>query len=288
MEFISVGAFELFPSERRLCSAGKPVELGARAFDLLLVLVEQQGRLVTKATLLERVWPRLVVDEINLPAQIASLRRVLGAGAIRTVPGFGYRLDLAVSTSPGHAATGNAAPRASLPHRAWPNRLAPLIGRGGDLHHLQAALDRSCLVTIVGAAGVGKTRIAQEIVVHEAAKPGATASWVSLQPLREPRNVPAAIAVALGLSLPDGVEGFAALREALDQTPLLLVLDNAEHIAGELAVHLAALVRHTQGLRVLVTSQAPLGIPGEVIYRLSPLEVPGPTVANRSEERRVG
>src|SRR5271167_4761540 len=98
MEFISVGAFELFPSERRLCSQGCAVEIGARAFDLLLVLVENPGRLVTKATLLERVWPRLVVDENNLPAQIASLRRILGAGAIRTVPGFGYRLELAVSS----------------------------------------------------------------------------------------------------------------------------------------------------------------------------------------------
>ena len=97
MDLIRIGAFELYPSERMLCLAGKPVDLGTRAFDLLLVLVEHQGRLVTKTVLLERVWPRLIVDENNLPAQIASLRRVLGAGAIRTVPGFGYRLELAVS-----------------------------------------------------------------------------------------------------------------------------------------------------------------------------------------------
>src|SRR5271155_94124 len=115
MECIRVGAFERYPAERRLCAAGKPVELGARAFDLLLVLVEHQGRLVTKSTLLERVWPRLVVDENNLPAQIAGLRRVLGAGAIRTVPGFGYRLELAVSApaAPAQApAPAAEAPRA--------------------------------------------------------------------------------------------------------------------------------------------------------------------------------
>ncbi|HEY2590395.1 MAG TPA: winged helix-turn-helix domain-containing protein, partial [Steroidobacteraceae bacterium] len=91
MDLIRVGPFELYPSERLLRAGGKPLELGARAFDLLLVLVENPGRLVSKATLIERVWPRLVVDENNLPAQIASLRRALGAGAIRTVPGFGYR-----------------------------------------------------------------------------------------------------------------------------------------------------------------------------------------------------
>ena len=58
MNSIRVGDFELFPSERVLSSAGKPVELGARAFDMLLVLVENPGRLVTKATLLDRVWPQ--------------------------------------------------------------------------------------------------------------------------------------------------------------------------------------------------------------------------------------
>src|SRR4249920_1524412 len=99
MDRIRVGNLELLPSERMLRADGKPVELGARAFDLLVVLVEHHGRLVTKSTLLERVWPRLVVDENNLPAQIASLRRILGAGSIRTVPGFGYRLELPVSFS---------------------------------------------------------------------------------------------------------------------------------------------------------------------------------------------
>ena len=75
---IRVGEFELFPSERILSADGRPVELGARAFDLLLVLAESPGRLVTKAVLLERVWPKVIVDENNLPAQIASLRRVPG------------------------------------------------------------------------------------------------------------------------------------------------------------------------------------------------------------------
>src|SRR5450432_787834 len=139
MDVIRVGAFELYPSERILSAAGKPMELGARAFDLLLVLVEHRGRLVTKATLLERVWPRLVVDENNLPAQIASLRRVLGAGAIRTVPGFGYRLELPVSNGAAQPKTGEPIatplepemPRLSVPRRAWPNRLGALIGREG-------------------------------------------------------------------------------------------------------------------------------------------------------------
>src|ERR1700722_881302 len=282
MDLIRVGAFELYPSERTLSAAGKPMELGARAFDLLLVLVEHHGRLVTKATLLERVWPRLVVDENNLPAQIASLRRILGAGAIRTVPGFGYRLELTVSSGapPEPAAVPVATlhepepPRLSVPRRTWPNRLGSLIGRETDMRELETALGHACLLTIVGIAGVGKSRIAQEILAREAEKPGVAVAWVSLQQLSEASHIPSAIALALGLSLPEGVDGFEALCQALEHTQVLLILDGAEQIGDALAAPLAELVARTQGVRALVTSQAPLGVPGETVYRLSVLPVP--------------
>src|SRR5271169_4057660 len=147
---ISVGTFELYPSERMLCAGGKALDLGGRAFDLLLVLVDQRGKLVTKATLFERVWPRLVVDENNIPTQIASLRRVLGAGAIRTVPGFGYRLELEISTpgspeqtpAPAAPAREREPLRPSVPRHTWPDRLGALIGRDEDVRAVQAALDR--------------------------------------------------------------------------------------------------------------------------------------------------
>ncbi len=293
MDFVRVGAFDLYPSERMLCAAGKPVELGARAFDLLLVLVEQHGRLVTKATLLERVWPRVIVDENNLPAQIASLRRVLGAGAIRTVPGFGYRLELEVS-APGSAQEPLASvekPREresvqlSVRGRAWPNRLGPLVGRDDDVLGVQDALVRSSLVTVVGVPGVGKTRLAQEILAREAENPDAAVAWVSLGPLKEARHVPSAIAVALGLSLPDGLDGFAALRQTLERVSILLILDCAEHLGDSLATPLADLISRTQSVRALVTSQAPLGIAGETVYRLAALPFPEPGAAQPGAER---
>ena len=260
---------------------GKAAELGARAFDLLLVLVEHHGRLVTKATLLERVWPRLYVDENNLPAQIASLRRVLGAGAIRTVAGFGYRLELPV-TPPGAPQTNEAlaaasntnAPPLAIPRRTWPNRLGPLIGRERDVGELRAVLERACLVTIVGAAGAGKSRLAQEVLVRAAEQAARFAAWIALQPINDVQHVPSAIALALGIALPEGIDGFAALRQALEQVPVLLILDGAEHLGDALAAPLSKLVLQTQGVRALVTSQAPLGIAGETVYRLGLLEVP--------------
>jgi len=279
---IRVGGFDLYPAERLLSIDGKNAELGARAFDLLLVLVENHGRLVTKATLLERVWPRLFVDENNLPAQIASLRRVLGAGAIRTVAGFGYRLELPV-TMPGAAAPASAAsPDANttspatlaIPRRAWPNRLGALVGRDRDVQAVCALLDRASLVTIVGTAGAGKSRLAQEILLRNSDRPGCAAAWIALQPISDVHHVPSAIALALGIALPEGIDGFAALRQALEQVPVLLLFDGAEHLGDALAMPLADLVLQTQGVRALVTSQAPLGLAGETVYRLSLLEVP--------------
>ena len=271
---IRIGAFELHPAERVLRTAGKAVELGARAFDLLLVLVEHEGRLANKATLLERVWPRLVVDENNLPAQIASLRRVLGAGAIRTVAGFGYRLELTISPVASSAPRQPAEPRFNPPWRTWPDRLGTLIGRDDDVRGVQAALARNGLVTVVGGAGVGKTRLAQEIAASAADLSGTPAAWVALQPITAAQHVPSAIALALGLSLPDGINGFVALRQLLEQVPVLLILDGAEHLGDSLASPLSQLVLQTQGVRALVTSQAPLGVPGETVYRLEALAVP--------------
>jgi DNA-binding winged helix-turn-helix (wHTH) protein len=78
---------------RQLLADGAPVELGTRAIDLLLVLLEADGSLVTKQQLLSRVWPGIVVSEENFKGRVAALRKALGADrdVIRTEVGRGYR-----------------------------------------------------------------------------------------------------------------------------------------------------------------------------------------------------
>ena len=83
--------FVLRTHERQLLAGGIPVSLGARAFDVLCVLVERAGVLVSKAQLFELVWPGLVVEENNLQVHISTLRKLLGPELIATVPGRGYR-----------------------------------------------------------------------------------------------------------------------------------------------------------------------------------------------------
>ena len=90
----TAGDFEVRPAERRVLAHGQPVALGARAFDLQPALIERRDRVVGKDELLSLVWPGVVVEENNLTAQVSALRKVLGAGAIATVAGRGYRFTL--------------------------------------------------------------------------------------------------------------------------------------------------------------------------------------------------
>lgn len=88
------GRFEIRSAERLLLVDGAAAAVGARAFDVLLCLMESQDRVVTKAELMDRVWPGLVVEENNLTVQVSALRKLLGPKAIGTVPGRGYRFTL--------------------------------------------------------------------------------------------------------------------------------------------------------------------------------------------------
>src|SRR5262245_54507124 len=94
--------FELRTGERVLLADGVVCPIGSRAFDVILALIERRDRVVTKNELLDLVWPGLVVEENNLSVQISTLRKVLGANAIATVTGRGYRftLDCQSSTAP--------------------------------------------------------------------------------------------------------------------------------------------------------------------------------------------
>jgi DNA-binding winged helix-turn-helix (wHTH) protein len=95
------GRFRLLRRRRQLVAAGVPIELGARAFDLLLVLLEANGSLITKDELLSRVWPGIVVSEENLKVQIFALRKALGEDRdfIRTEFGRGYRFTAAIRSA---------------------------------------------------------------------------------------------------------------------------------------------------------------------------------------------
>ncbi len=124
------GRFELQPNKRRLLASGAPVDVGARAFDLLVVLVERDGHLVTKDELLERVWPKVIVEENTLQAQVSALRRILGPDAIATISGRGYRFALELTFAGAE----------SVPKHNLPQQLTSFIGREKEIAELKDLL----------------------------------------------------------------------------------------------------------------------------------------------------
>jgi DNA-binding winged helix-turn-helix (wHTH) protein len=95
------GEFELQPHERRLLRSGSPVPLPPRAFDVLLVLLEHAGSLVTKDELMRRVWRDAVVEEANLGVTVCAVRRAIGHELVATIPKYGYRFSERVEVRAG-------------------------------------------------------------------------------------------------------------------------------------------------------------------------------------------
>ena len=283
-EALRFGHFEIRPGERVLRLNGESAAVGARAFDLLLALAQRRERLVTKQELLELVWPGVVVEEHNIAAQISSLRKLLGPHVIATVPGRGYRFTATPSDSAGDLPGGVIGPAPTAPpvlvvQTRLPHRLTPLLGRDDDLSALAALLQRYRLVTLIGAGGMGKTLLAQHLLSARGDDYAHGACWVELASVGDAAELPMRIAEALGIR-PAAGEPMAGLCTAVSPLNVLLALDNAEHLLSGVARAAAALLDAAPGLCLVVTSQAPLRLAAERVYRLGPMAVPqGPLPA---------
>lgn len=269
--------FELRPAERQLLIEGQVAALGARAFDVLLALVERRERVVSKSELFDLVWPDTVVEENNLAVHVRALRRLLGPTAITTIPGRGYRCTAPLRESAAASdsvSAGAAAARDVAPHLKTnlPDALPALIGRDDDLDALGALLARHRLVTIVGAGGIGKTLLAQHALSQRRDGYAHGVGWVELAAVADATQVVGAIAGALDVR--PGSGGVRGLAAALAPLELMLALDNAEHLVAEIAQVARTLLELAPGVRLLVTSQAPLRLAQEHVHRLGALAVP--------------
>lgn len=269
---LQFGDFRLLPQAGVLLQGDRVVRIGSRAFELLKILVARAGEVVPRDELMTRVWPTTTVGEENLRVQMSTLRRLLGGdeSALQIIadPGRGYRFAGAV--------TPGAIPLAAS---RLPRVTARLFGREDSLTAITERLRTERLVAIVGAAGIGKTTLATAAArAHDDAEP----VFLDLSTLTDGQALPMMLAGSLGFPL-TSADARPALVGHFRKHPMLLVLDNCEHVLEPTAALVSELLESTDGLRVLATSRQPLRLPGEWIFRLTPLGTPPGPLSDTSD-----
>jgi len=208
---------------------------------------------------------------------ISALRRILGKtedgkSYLQTVAGRGYRFVAPVIQEgvARIAVPPVAAEAAKEPPHNLPQLLTRLIGRSEELGVLHERLKSHRLVTLTGAGGVGKTRLAIE-TGQQALPSYPDGVWfIDLAPIRN--LVAALVAEMLGLS--HAGDGAGTLAAALKERQLLIILDNCEHVIGDSAALAETLIRACPHVSILATSREPLAIAGESVFRVPSLPAP--------------
>ena len=278
-EGICFGPFCLSPGERLLTKHGKAVEIGGRSFDLLVVLTEQPGRVLSKRELLKRVWSDVVVEDGSLRWHMASLRKLLGDGTdgaryIATQVGVGYAFVAPIERQ-GDMTSQRLADGAARPTTSGnlPAHLPHLIGRERDLAFLTERIADTPLFSIIGPAGVGKTSLAIEIGHRLAGKFDNQVAFVDFSMIENPAVVPSMIAGAMGIAV-QSEDPLAVILGHIRDRPFLLVLDNCEHVIEPVASVVEQIVAEARQARVLATSREPLRVRAEHVLRLDALGYP--------------
>jgi predicted ATPase/DNA-binding winged helix-turn-helix (wHTH) protein len=275
--FVSFGPFCLFAAERQLKKGDEPLQLGGRALDTLIALVERAGEVVTQRELISRVWPDVTVEEANLRGQIASLRKALGDGRedaryIVTVPGRGYCFVAPVTLSTPQLSPSRETVGSDRLQRL-PPKLTRMIGRDDTIRALSAQLMMCRFVSIVGPGGIGKTTVA--ISIAHALLDGFNGAvfFVDLAALTDAKLVPTMVARALGFMV-QTQDPLRSLAAFIGDKKILLVLDNCEHVIDSAAMVAEQVAREAPQAHVLTTSREALRVEGEHVHLLYALDYP--------------
>lgn len=281
LDAIAFGPFVADAGKRLLLRDGKPVNLGARAFDILITLLSQPNEAVSKRRLLAEVWPGVTVEEGALRFQVSKLRQALGDGIggaryITTLSGQGYCFVGTItrpSLSEHRSVDRRDAGAIRIAPSNLPLRSSAIIGRSEDVARLHQQIASHRFVTIVGPGGIGKTTVAVELGHQLGGSFSNGVLFVDFGLLSEPHLVPIAVASMLGLSVQsdDPTPGLLAY---LRSRHILLIFDTCEHLIDAVATLATRIFEAAPQVCVLATSREPLQIEGERIHRLTSLASP--------------
>ena len=276
------GAYTLMPADKRLLQSGRSIVLGARSMNLLVVLAERAGEVVSGPELIASAWPGGGVEANCLRVHIAALRKALGDGDqgaryIVNIPGRGYLFAMDVRRSTGSAGAQALAPACAVQPVPchMPVRSAELYGRADVVALLAAQLAVRRMVSIVGPGGIGKTSVALALAHRLQSRYPDGTCFVDLGALSDGAMLPSAVAAALGVAASNAdvsgtISRFVAGRR------ILIVLDNCEHVADAAALLAERLLLDTSAVDLLVTSREALSLHSEWVHRLAPLAMPLP------------
>jgi len=273
---IVFGPFKLLPQRKELLEDDRPMRLGARALDILTLLVERKGEVVSKEEIFAYVWPNTHVEETNLRVNMSALRKALrddGALYIKNMPGRGYCFVAPVTEMEDRQTASASSQVPAIQLRGFPITSARMIGREDALASIKEQLLKHRFVTIVGPGGIGKTTVAVATVknLSNAFRHGAL--FIDLAPLTDASLVASALASALGLPIASE-NPLPGLIAFLRDKSILILLDNCEHVIGPAALLSEALLNGAPDVRILATSREAMRAEGERVHRLPTMEVP--------------
>src|SRR5471030_108942 len=275
------GDWEIDLARRELRLRGIATPLGARAFEILEVLVQAAGELIHKYDLIGRVWPGAAVEENTLHAHISAVRRAFGPDRemLKTVAGRGYRLLGNWVIQSGSSQTGPASVEPPVsPGRHYrsnfPTAPSALIGREHVAQQLRGFVSTYRMVTLTGPGGIGKTVLALDVARALFAGFDGDGFLVELASLSDPNLVVSRVASCLGLKIGGERISSEQIARAIGSSKMLLLLDNCEHVIDAVAEITQTLVAKCPSLSILATSREVLRIDGEYVCRVPPLDVP--------------
>lgn len=272
---VHFGPYQVHPRQRLVLEAGQPLRLGRRAVEILLVLLEHAGQVVSKQQLIARVWPKSVVEDTNLRVHVAALRKALGDGQagqryIVTVAQRGYSFVAPVSLEP-------LEQLARIPHPSLAGNLplprTRMIGRQALVDSLVEQLPRKRFITLVGTGGIGKTTVALQVAERLIGHYRDGTYLLDLAALNDPAMIAPDLCALLDLPRHDG-DPLDAIARQVKERHLLLVIDNCEHLIDTIAQLSETLLRGAPHLHILATSREGLRAEGEHVQHLDSLAFP--------------